>query len=88
MAVAPTISLKIILKSTVTGPDYLLFSLVQIYTILNRSPSLLHKPIPFNSSQNDKFLDWSKLKAFADDKIKVTEKMESVMEMVENIMGK
>ena len=26
----------------------------------------------FNSLQNDNFLDWSKLKAFADDKINVT----------------
>ena len=29
----------------------------------------------FNSSPNDKILDWSKLKAFADDKINVTEKL-------------
>ena len=41
-----------------------------------------------NSLPNDKFLDWSKLKAFANDKIKVTEKMKFVLERVENIVGK
>ena len=42
-----------------------------------------------DSLQNDKFLDWSKMKTFADDKIKVTEKMEFVLEMVEkNIVEK
>ena len=30
--------------------------------------------MPFNSLPNNKFLDWSKLKAFADNKIKMTEK--------------
>ena len=44
--------------------------------------------LPINSLPNDKCLDWSKLKAFADDKIKVTEKMIFVLEMVENIVGK
>ena len=33
-------------------------------------------------------LDWSKLKAFADDKINVTEKLKCVFGRVENIMGK
>ena len=33
-------------------------------------------------------LDWSKLKAFADDKLNVTEKMKFVLEGVENIVGK
>ena len=37
---------------------------------------------------NNKFLDWSQLKAFADDKIKVTEKMKFVWEMVETIVGR
>ena len=39
-----------------------------------------------NSSLNNKFLDWSKMKASADEKINVTEK--NVLEMVENIVGK
>ena len=42
----------------------------------------------FNSLPNNKFLDWTKLKAFADDKINVTEKLKSVLERVENIVGK
>ena len=41
-----------------------------------------------NSLPNGKFLDWAKLKAFADCKIKVTEKMKFALEMVENILGK
>ena len=39
-----------------------------------------------NSLPNNKFLDWSKLKALADDKMKLTEKMKFVLEMVENIL--
>ena len=42
----------------------------------------------FNSLPNHKYLDWSKLKAFADDKINVTEKMKFVFGRVENIVGK
>ena len=41
-----------------------------------------------NTFPNDKISDWSKLKAFADDKINVTEKSEFVLEGVENIVGK
>ena len=43
------------------------------------------KPLP-----DDKFFDGSKLKAFADEKINVTEKkkMKFVLEMVENVVGK
>ena len=40
-------------------------------------------PIP-----NDEILDWSKLKAFADDKLNVIEKLEFVLGRVENIVGK
>ena len=42
----------------------------------------------FNALPNDKILDWSKLKAFADDKINVTEKLKFLLEMVENIVQK
>ena len=41
-----------------------------------------------NSLQNDKILDWSKLKAFADDKINVNQKLKSVLAWVENFVGK
>ena len=37
---------------------------------------------------NDKFLDWSKFKAFADDKIKVNQKMKFDLERIKDIMGK
>ena len=40
----------------------------------------------FNSLPNNKILDWSKLKAFADDKINVTEKLKFLLERVENIV--
>ena len=41
----------------------------------------------FNSLPNDKILDWSNLKAFADNKIKVTEKLKIVWGRLENIVG-
>ena len=41
-----------------------------------------------NSLPNDKILDWSKLKAFADNKINATEKFKFGLERVENILGK
>ena len=41
-----------------------------------------------NSIPKDKILDWSKLKAFADDEIKVLEMMIFVLDRVENILGK
>ena len=42
----------------------------------------------FNPFPNGKLLDWSKLKAFADDKINVTEKLKFVLGTGENIVGK
>ena len=43
----------------------------------------------FNSLPNDKFLDWFKLNALADDDMKVTEKkMKFVLKTLENIVGK
>ena len=41
-----------------------------------------------NSLPNDKILDWSKLKAYAGDKINVTAQLKFVMGRVENIVGK
>ena len=40
------------------------------------------------SLPNNKYVHWSKLKALADDKSKVAEKMEFVLGRVENIVGK
>ena len=42
----------------------------------------------FNSLPNDKMVDRSNLKAFADSKVFVTEKVKIVLEMLENIMRK
>ena len=41
-----------------------------------------------NSFPNDKILDWSNLKAFADNKIKVTVKLKFNFGRAENIVGK
>ena len=41
-----------------------------------------------NSLPNDNFVDWSKLKALEDDKIKLAEKLKFVLGRVENIVGK
>ena len=43
---------------------------------------------PFNPLTDDKILDQTKLKAFADDKLNVTKMMISVFYGVENIVGK
>ena len=48
----------------------------------------LYKAEMLNSLPNDTILDWSKLKAFADDKINVLKKMIFVFDRVENIAGK
>ena len=56
----------------VSGPVYLLIS----------------DKIDFNSFHNDKILDWSKLKAYADDKLDVAKIMVPVFDSVENIVGK
>ena len=42
----------------------------------------------FNSLPNDKILEMSKLKAFTNDKIKMTQKLKLKIGMVEHIVGK
>ena len=42
----------------------------------------------FNSFPNDKSLDQSKFKVFADDKIIVTQKLKNTLGRVKNIVGK
>ena len=42
----------------------------------------------FNSLPNDNFSDWSKLKAFVDDKLTVAEKLKFILGRVANIVGK
>ena len=41
-----------------------------------------------NPSPNDKFLDLSELKAFADNKLNLAEKLKFILGRVENIEGK
>ena len=41
-----------------------------------------------NSLSDDKFLDWSYLKAFADKKVNVIEKLKFVSQRIENMVGK
>ena len=41
-----------------------------------------------NPLPEDNILDWSKLKAFADDKINVTQKLKVALRKVENMVGK
>ena len=41
-----------------------------------------------NSLPNNKILDWSKVKAFVDDKLNVINKLKFVLGWVENIVGK
>ena len=41
-----------------------------------------------NSLPNDKILDWSKLKAFADDKLDAIVKLKYALGKVENVVGK
>ena len=41
-----------------------------------------------NSLPNNNFVDWSQLKAFADNKINVIEKLKFVLQRTENIVGK
>ena len=42
----------------------------------------------FNSLPNNKILDWSKFKAFADDKVNVGNKLKTIYWRVENIVRK
>ena len=50
---------------------------------------LCGKELLFTKSlPNNKIFDWSKFKAFADDKINVNEKLKYVFGRIENIVGK
>ena len=64
------------------------FDLTVIVTLAQNVQSDLWFTPGFNPLPNDKIFDWSKLKAFADDKINVTENLKYVLKRVENIVGK
>ena len=53
------------------------------FCLVNVAPFYLFNPLP-----DDKILDWSKLKAFADDKLNLAEKLKFILGSVENIVGK
>ena len=54
---------------------------------INKATDLLYG-VELTLLLKDKILGWSKFRAFADDKINVTEKLKFVLEMVENTVGK
>ena len=61
------------------------------YLLLNKKPedfAITALKVMVNPLPKDKFLDWSKLKAFADVKINVTQKLKFVLGRLENIVGK
>ena len=49
---------------------------------------LFGKDLHCNSLPNNNILDWTKLKAFADDKLNLTKNLKLVLGRVENIVGK
>ena len=53
-----------------------------------RSSSVAEWEISVNPLPNNKILDWSKLKAIADDKMKVLKMVIFVFDMIENIVEK
>ena len=54
-----------------------------MYTKTSWQIEKLNHPLP-----SDKFLDWSKFKAFADNKINVIKKQKFFLGLVGNIVGK
>ena len=72
------------LAYTYVQPDLAVHTSLFYHLILSTK---LHQ-MPFNPLTNDKISDWSKSKAFADEKINVTKKLKLVLGRVENIEGK
>ena len=56
--------------------------------LVSRDASNLLCTYSFKSVPHRKVLDWSKLKAFADNKLNLAEKLKFVLGRVENIVGK
>ena len=67
-----------------TSPNYKRFSVDN----LNEAQIRIFFFLNFNSLPIDKMLDLSKFKAFADDKIIETQKLEFTLGRIENIVGK
>ena len=64
-----------------------LFHQILFYAILKYF-SFVSFILKFSPLPNDKICDWSKLKAFVDDKINVNEKFQFIQGRVEDIVGK
>ena len=60
----------------------------EIYKVSGYLPGIVVWSLLINSLPIDKILDWSKFKAFADDKIYVIKMMIFVFDRVQNIVGK
>ena len=63
----------------------LIICLVTVILVLCASDCFIFN---FNLLPNNKFLDWSKLKAFADEKFNITQTLKFVLGRVENFVGK
>ena len=64
------------------------FKMGWFFIILSWKSARERNTCDFNSLPNDKILNWSKVKAFADANIKVLKKLIFVFDGVENIVGK
>ena len=53
------------------------------FIVLRETVQIVVNPLP-----DDKISDWSKLKAFADTKLNVTQNIKVVLHRIENIVGK
>ena len=62
-----------------------IFSFINNVSLLLGHPTLRYTILSFNSLPNYTFLDWSKFKVFADDKLNVTQKLKFDLERVESI---
>ena len=67
--------------------DNKFIAIPQVFSRNSQAKNLPHTQT-FNSLPNDKILDMTKLKAFADDKINETLKLKFALGQVENILGK
>ena len=61
-----------------------------MFSTLSKTKSIIEpnfcRQMLFKSLRNNKLVDWPKMKAFADDKINVTQNLKFVFEWIENIV--
>ena len=61
---------------------------IGLYFVTRENDSIVFLFTSFNSLPNNKFLYWTKFKAFADDKFRVAKMMITPFDRTENIVGK